>query len=70
MNINPLLNYVKIATSKQLLISESHGDSNQYTTYMEKPDQHDTYASYAWRTIPTGGPRTWQSPMSHWQSWT
>jgi hypothetical protein len=35
------------ATNKQLLISESCGDSNRCTPYRGKPDQHDTYASHA-----------------------
>jgi hypothetical protein len=30
------------ATNKRLLISENHGDSNRYTPYMTKPDQHVT----------------------------
>jgi hypothetical protein len=30
------------ATNKQLLISESHGDSNRCTPYRGKPDQHAT----------------------------
>jgi hypothetical protein len=34
------------ATNKQLLISESHGDSNRCTAYRGKPDQHDTYTSH------------------------
>jgi hypothetical protein len=34
------------AMNKWLLISESHGDSNQCTPYRGKLDQHDTYASY------------------------
>jgi hypothetical protein len=33
------------ATNKQLLIFESHGDSNRCTPYRGKPDQHDTYPS-------------------------
>jgi hypothetical protein len=33
--------------NKRLLISESHGDSNQCTPYREKPDQHVTYASHS-----------------------
>jgi hypothetical protein len=35
------------ATNKRLLISESHGDSNQCTPCRGKPNQHDTYASHA-----------------------
>jgi hypothetical protein len=34
-----------VATNKQLLISESRGDSNRCTPYRGNPDQHDTYAS-------------------------
>jgi hypothetical protein len=34
-------------TNKQLLISESHGDSNRCTHCRGKPDQHATYTSYA-----------------------
>jgi hypothetical protein len=32
--------------NKRLLISESHGDSNRYTPYRRKPNQHDTYDSH------------------------
>jgi hypothetical protein len=35
------------ATNKQLLISESRGDSNRCTPYRGKPDQHATYASHS-----------------------
>jgi hypothetical protein len=35
------------ASNKRLLISESHGDLNQCTPYMGKPDQHGTYTSRA-----------------------
>jgi hypothetical protein len=42
-----LISYVKTATNKWLLISESRGDSNRYTPYRGKPDQHDMYASHA-----------------------
>jgi hypothetical protein len=42
-----LISYVKTATNKRLLISESHSDLNQCTHYRGKPDQHDTYASHA-----------------------
>jgi hypothetical protein len=41
-----------IDTNKQLLISESHSDSNLYTPYREKSDQHDTYASHSSRRTP------------------
>jgi hypothetical protein len=41
-----------IVTNKQLLISESRGDSNQYTPYGGKPDQHDTYTSHASPRMP------------------
>jgi hypothetical protein len=34
------------ATNKQLLKSESHGDSNRCTPCRGKPDQHATYASH------------------------
>jgi hypothetical protein len=34
-------------TNKRLLISESHGDSNQCTPCRGSPNQHDTYASHA-----------------------
>jgi hypothetical protein len=40
------------ATNKQLLISESRGDSNWCTPCREKPDQHDTYASHASPRMP------------------
>jgi hypothetical protein len=33
------------AMNKQLLILESHDDSNRYTLYRGKPNQHDMYAS-------------------------
>jgi hypothetical protein len=42
----PLISYVKTATNKRLLISESCGNSNRCTPYRGKPDQHDTYASH------------------------
>jgi hypothetical protein len=41
-----LISYVKTATNKRLLISESRGDSNQCTPTRGKLDQHDTYASH------------------------
>jgi hypothetical protein len=37
-----LSHYVKTTMNKQLLISESHDDSNWCTPYREKSDQHDT----------------------------
>jgi hypothetical protein len=33
-------------TNKQLLITESHGDSNRCTPCRGKPDQHVTYVSH------------------------
>jgi hypothetical protein len=58
-------------TNKRLLISESHGDSNQCTPNRRKFNQHDTYASHTTpRTLPVDGPRTWQPFMSHQQDWT
>jgi hypothetical protein len=33
-------------TNKQLVISESHDDSNRCTPYRGKSDQHDTYSSH------------------------
>jgi hypothetical protein len=42
-----LISYVKTATNKRLLISESHGDLNRYTPYRGKSNQHDSYASHA-----------------------
>jgi hypothetical protein len=47
MNIMPLISYVKTATNNQLLISESHGDSNRWTPCRGKPDTHNTYTSRA-----------------------
>jgi hypothetical protein len=38
----PLINYMKTATNKQLLISESRGDLKRCTPCREKPDQHAT----------------------------
>jgi hypothetical protein len=35
------------ATNKQLLITESHGNSNRCTPCRGKPDQHATYASHS-----------------------
>jgi hypothetical protein len=62
---------VKTVTNKRLLISGSHGDSNQCTPCREKPDQQDTYASHASpRTLPADGPRTWQPSTSRRQGWT
>jgi hypothetical protein len=40
----PLISYVKTATNKRLLISESCADSNRCTPCKGKPDTHDTYA--------------------------
>jgi hypothetical protein len=54
-------------TNKRLLISESHGDSNRCTPCRGKPNQH---ASYARRTLPAGGPCTWQPFTLTQQSWT
>jgi hypothetical protein len=60
----PLISYVKIVMNKRLLISESHDDLNRYTPCRGKPDQHDTYFSYAsprtpglcfLRTVPVRG---------------
>jgi hypothetical protein len=64
-----------VATNKQLLISESHGDSNRCTPCSGKPDQHATYAfhaspTYARRMLPAGGLRTWQPFTLTQQSWT
>jgi hypothetical protein len=42
---------VKTVTNKQLLISESRGDSNRCTPCRGKPDQHDTYASHPSRFL-------------------
>jgi hypothetical protein len=42
-----LISYMKTATNKRLLISESHDDSNQCTPCRGKTDQHDTYASHS-----------------------
>jgi hypothetical protein len=52
LNINPLINYVKTATNKRLLISESRGDSNRCLPNRGKPNQHDTYASHVSPHIP------------------
>jgi hypothetical protein len=66
---------VKTATNKRLLISESHGDSNWGTPCRGKtrPTQHVRFpcqSTYVRRTLPAGGPRTWQPFTSHRQSWT
>jgi hypothetical protein len=45
----PLINYVRTATNKRLLISESRSDSNRCTPYRGKLDTHNTYA---FRTSP------------------
>jgi hypothetical protein len=63
------------ATSKRLLISESHGDSNRCTPYRGKtrPTQYVRFprqSMHAQRMFPVGGPRTRQAFMSHRQSWT
>jgi hypothetical protein len=42
----PLISYVLTATNKQLLISESHSDSNRCTPCRGKPGTHDIYASH------------------------
>jgi hypothetical protein len=58
------------ATNKQLLISESRGDSNRRTPCKGKPDQHDTYASHAsprtpdvrfLRVVPVRGNLSWDA---------
>jgi hypothetical protein len=43
----PLISYVKTVMNKRLLISESHDNLNRCTPCRGKPDQHDTYVSYA-----------------------
>jgi hypothetical protein len=48
----PLISYVKTGMNKQLLISESHGDSNQCTPCRGKPDTNDTYASHVSPRMP------------------
>jgi hypothetical protein len=40
-----LISSVKTAMNKQLLISESHGDSNRCTSCTEKPDTHNMNVS-------------------------
>jgi hypothetical protein len=51
----PLSYLCDTVTNKQLLISESHGDSNRYTPYRGKPNQHTICpprSIYVWsRTI-------------------
>jgi hypothetical protein len=47
-----LISYVKTATNKRLLISESHGDSNLCTPCRRKPDTHDMYAFCAIARMP------------------
>jgi hypothetical protein len=63
------------ATNKRLLISESRGDSNRYTPCREKPRpiRHVRFArqsTYARRTLPVVGPRTWQYFTLIQQNWT
>jgi hypothetical protein len=48
----PLISYVKTATNKGLLISESHDDSNRCTPCRKKPDTHDIYAFRASQHMP------------------
>jgi hypothetical protein len=64
----PLISYIKTATNKWLVISESHGNSNRCTPCRGKPDQHNTYASHAsprtlsvhlLRVIPIHGNLSW-----------
>jgi hypothetical protein len=45
--INLVNYYLMAATNKRLLISESHGDSNQCTPCRGKPNQHATYTFHA-----------------------
>jgi hypothetical protein len=62
---------VKTATNKRLLISESRGDSNRCGK--TRPTRHVRFphqSTYAQRTLPAGGSRTWQPSSSHQQSWT
>jgi hypothetical protein len=53
MNLNPLLTYVKTATNKRLLISESRGNSNRCTHCRRKPEQHATHFSNSVRIWPS-----------------
>jgi hypothetical protein len=64
-----LINYVKTAMNKRLLLSESRGDSNWCTPYGGKPDTHGMYTFCAspctslirfQRAIPVRG------NLSHW----
>jgi hypothetical protein len=74
INIMTLFSYVKTATNKRLLISESHDDSNRCTPYRGN-------LTNTTRMLPTpvlirpayascGGPHTWQPFVSHQQRWT
>jgi hypothetical protein len=61
------------ATNKRLLISESHSDSMYTLQEKIRPAWHICFPrryTYTWRTLPAGGPRTWQPFASHQQRWT
>jgi hypothetical protein len=55
-------------------IRESRWFESMYTLQGKtRPTQHIRFphqSTYAWRTLPVGGPRTWQPSMSHRQNWT
>jgi hypothetical protein len=46
LNINSLICYMNTATNKRLLISKSHGDSNQCTPCRGTPHASHTQAMY------------------------
>jgi hypothetical protein len=48
-----LICYVKTATNKWLLTSESHVNLNRCTPYMRKPDQHTTHFPRSVRVCPS-----------------
>jgi hypothetical protein len=66
--INHVNYYLMADMNKRLLIFESRGNSNWYTPYRAKPDQHDMYASHAsprtsdvrfLRAVPVHGNLSW-----------
>jgi hypothetical protein len=69
-----LISYVKTIANKRLLIYESRRFKSMYTLqgktwpiwYVRFPRQF----MYAQRTLPAGGPRTWQAFTSPQQCWT
>jgi hypothetical protein len=70
------LSYLREDCHKQAVthIRESRQFESMYTLQGKtRPTRHVRFphqSTYAWRTLPAGGPRTWQPSTSRRQSWT